>query len=61
MNTIELIYNFTVLAMAILILFLNFTAKNELTEFILKAIGKIVPLFMIGYAMVEIFKHYGII
>jgi len=61
MNTIELIYNFTVLAMATLILFLNFTAKNELTEFILKAIGKIVPLFMIGYAMVEIFKHYGII
>ena len=61
MNTIELIYNFTVLAMATLILFLNFTAKNELTEFILKAIGKIVPLFIIGYAMVEIFKHYGII
>ena len=61
MNTIELIYNFTVLAMAILILFLNFTAKNELTEFILKAIGKIVPLFIIGYSMVQIFKHYGII
>jgi len=61
MNTIELIYNFIVLAMATFILFLNFTAKNELTEFILKAIGKIVPLFIIGYAMVKIFKHYGII
>lgn len=61
MNTIELIYNFLVLAMSTLILFLNFTAPNALIEFILKAIGKIVPLFMIGYTMVQIFKHYGII
>jgi len=61
MNTIELIYNFTVLAMATLIFFLNFHAENALLEAVIKAIGKIVPLFMIGYAMVEIFKHYGII
>ena len=61
MNTIELIYNFTVLAMATLILFLNFTAPNALLEFVIKAIGKIVPLFMISYTMVQIFKYYGII
>ena len=60
-NTIGLIYNFAVLASAILILFMNFTAPNALVEFILKAICKIVPLFVIGYAMVQIFKHYGII
>lgn len=61
METIELTYNFLVLGMATLILFMNFTAPNALLEFLLKAIGKIVPLFMIGYAMVFIFKHYGII
>ena len=61
MNTIELIYNFTVFAMATLILFLNFTAPNALLEFVIKAIGKIVPLFMISYTMVQIFKYYGII
>jgi len=61
MNTIELIYNFTVLAMATLILFMKFTAPNALLEFILKAIGKIVPLFVIGYAMVQIFKFYGVL
>jgi hypothetical protein len=60
MNTIELIYNFAVLAMATLILFMDFTAPNALLEFVLKAIGKIVPLFMIGYAIVQIFKYYGI-
>ena len=61
MNTIELIYNFTVLAMATLILFLNFTAANVLLEFVIKVIGKIVPLFMISYTMVQIFKYYGIV
>jgi uncharacterized protein YjfI (DUF2170 family) len=61
MNTIELIYNFAVLAIAILVLFMNFTSTNAFLEFILKVIGKIVPLFMIGYSMVQIFKYYNII
>ena len=61
MNTIELIYNLAVLAMATLIFFLNFTATNALLEAVIRAIGKIVPLFMISYAMVQIFKYCGII
>ena len=61
MNTIELIYNLAVLAMATLVFFLNFNAANALLEAVIKVIGKIVPLFMIGYAMVQIFKYYGII
>ena len=61
MNTIELIYNFAVLGMATLILFMKFTATNTLLELVLKITGKVLPLFMIGYAMVQIFKYYGII
>ena len=61
MNTIELINNFIVLSMATLILFMEFRAPNALLEFTLKAIGKIVPLFVIGYAMIKIFKYYGVI
>ena len=61
MNTIELIYNLAVLAMATLMFFLNLHAANAVLEVAIKAIGKIVPLFMIGYAMVQIFKYCGII
>ena len=58
---IELTYNFAVLTMATFILFLDITAPNALLQLILKAVAKIIPLFMIGYAMVQIFKYFGIL
>lgn len=61
MEKIELIYNFTVLAMSTLIFIMKFTSPNIFIDLILKATGKIIPLFMIGYAMVKIFKYYEII
>ena len=61
MNTINLIYNFVVLGMATLIFFMKFTTPNAVLEFILKVICKIIPLFIIGYSMVQIFKYYAII
>lgn len=61
MNTVDLIYNFVVLVMAILIFCMKFTSSDKLLEFVLQPIFKIVPLFTIAYAIVQIFKYYGII
>ena len=57
----ELIYNFSVMAMAILLFFMKFTAPNAIFEVLIRAIGKVIPLFCILYAGVQIFKHFGII
>ena len=61
MNTIELIYNFTVLSMATLIFLFKITVQNNFFEVILKILFKLVPLFVMIYTMIQIFKHYKII
>lgn len=61
MTTPNLIYHFCVIAMSILIFFMKFSAPNDFFELILKTLGKIVPLFSIAYAIVQLFKHFQII
>jgi len=61
MNTIELIYNFTVLSMATLIFLFKITIQNNFFEIILKILFKLVPLFIMIYTIIQIFKHYKII
>jgi len=61
MNTIELIYNFTVLSMATLIFLFKITVQNNFFEVILKILFKLVPLFVMIYTIIQIFKHYKII
>ena len=61
MNTIELIYNFTVLSMATLIFLFKITIQNNFFEVILKILFKLVPLFIMIYTIIQIFKHYKII
>lgn len=61
METASLIYHFSVMIMSIVIFFMKISATNEIFALFLKAIGKIVPLFCMLYAGVQIFKHLGII
>lgn len=61
MDTATLIYHFAVLLMGIVLFFLKVTAPSALFELILKTIGKLIPLFCIFYAGVQIFKYFGIL
>lgn len=61
METASLIYHFSVMVIAIVMFFMKLTAPNAVFELFLKAVGKIVPLFCILYAGIQIFKHFGII
>lgn len=61
METASLIYHISVIIMAILIFFMKFTARNDALELVLKLLGKIIPLFCMLYAGIQIFKHWGII
>lgn len=61
METANLIYHFSVLAIAIIMFFMKFTAPNAFGELLLKAFGKVVSLFCMMYAGVQIFKYFGII
>jgi len=58
---IDLLYNFSVAAMAVLLFFMKFTAPNAALELLIKIIFKAIPLFCIFYSEVQIFKYYGII
>ena len=61
METANLIYQFCVIAISIVIFFMKITAPNAVFELLLKAVGKIVPLYCMMYSGVQIFKHFGII
>jgi hypothetical protein len=61
METANLMYHFCVIAIALVVFCLKITAPNDVFEFILKSLGKIVPLFVMAYAIVQIFKHFAII
>jgi hypothetical protein len=60
METASLIYHFSVMIIAIVMFFMKLTAPNAIFELILKAVGKIVPLFCMLYAGIQIFKYFGI-
>ena len=61
MEVANLIYHFSVIVMSVLVFFLTISFPNAFFEMVLKLIGKIIPLFCILYAGVQIFKHFGII
>lgn len=61
MNTLTLIYHFAVITISLVIFFMEVTAENAVIELIAKILGKIVPLFCIFYAGIEIFKYFGVI
>jgi hypothetical protein len=61
METASLIYHISVILMALVIFFMKVTARNDVFELLLKTLGKIVPLFCMLYAGIQIFKHFGII
>ena len=61
MNIIDLIYHIAVFLMAILVLFLDINAPGTLLKLLLQIIAKVVPILMIGYSMIHIFKYYSIL
>jgi len=61
METANVIYHLSVILIAIVIFFMKITAPNDFLELILKLLGKVVPIFCIAFAVVQLFKHCGII
>jgi len=61
METINLTYHFSVIIIAIVMFFMNITAPNAYVQLLFRAVGKIVPLFCMLYAAIQIFKHFGIV
>lgn len=61
MNTLDLIFHFSVILMSLIIFFSKVTAENQIFALLFKAMGKLVPFFCMLYAGVKIFKHFGII
>lgn len=61
MEKANLLYHFMVIFMALVVFAMKITAPNQIFELLLKTLGKVVPLFCMIYAVVQIFKYYGII
>jgi hypothetical protein len=61
MKHLDLIYYIASMLIALLMFFMKFTAPNALGEIILKTVGKLVPLFVIGYSFIQIFKILGVL
>jgi len=61
MNTITLIYHFAVIVIALVIFFLKVRGPNNIFTIFCQIMGKLVPIFCILYAGVQIFKYFGII
>lgn len=57
----ELAFYFSALSVALIVFFLKITAPGAITQFILQALGKLVPLFVILYSGIQIFKYFGAI
>lgn len=60
--TIEIIYHVLALIFALLWFLMKVTfSGSAFVEFIFKALSKILPIFVIGYALVQIFKLIGVL
>lgn len=57
----ETVYHFSVVIIAIIIFFMKVTAPNAFGQLILRLLAKVVPLFCMLYAGIEIFKYFKII
>lgn len=59
---VEIIYHVLVLILAVMWFFMKITyTGGAFLELIIKVLSKILPIFMIGYALVQIFKLTGIL
>lgn len=61
METANLVYHFSVVAISLVIFCMKIKAPNAIFQFLLQVVGKLVPIYCILYAGVQIFKHFGII
>lgn len=61
METASIIYHVSVMIISIIIFFMKITSPNAIFELSLKLLAKIIPLFCMLYAGVQIFKYVGII
>jgi hypothetical protein len=61
MNNIEITFYYLVIVAGIIIFSLNVTAPNWFAEIIFKFMAKILPLFLIGYSMLQLAKNYNLI
>lgn len=59
MEEVEIIYYFITLLMALLIFDLKISGVNEIFRFVLQALAKLSSLFVMGYAVLKIFKYYN--
>lgn len=57
----ELTYHILSLLMALLVFFMKFTAQNSFIQPILVLLGKVIPLFVLLYSGIQIFKHFGVL
>lgn len=59
---IELVYHFVVVSMSLILLWLKWTVSHSpIMEIFIKILGKVIPLFALAYAIVQIFKFYHIL
>jgi hypothetical protein len=61
MEKTNLIYHICVVLISIIVFFMRITSNNEHAQLLYRTIGKVVPIFCIMYAVVQIFKFIGII
>lgn len=57
----DLIYHLSVLLISIIMFSMKITFHNEILQLFLRACGKLIPLYCMLYAGIQIFKHFGII
>jgi len=61
MKHLELTYHIGVVLISIAIFFMNFSSGNSAFELFIKILGKLIPLFLIAFAFINIFKILGVI
>ena len=56
----EIVYHFLVLLTALFAFFTEISGPAKFWIFLLKFLGKIVPLICMVYSVTQLFKYYGI-
>ena len=61
METILITYYICVILASLVVLFMKITGDSGFLTIILVTLGKVVPIFTIGFSVVQLFKIFGII
>lgn len=61
METANLVYHFSVIIISFIIFFMKISSPYEFVRLIFVLLAKLVPLFCMVYASVNLFKIFGII